>query len=158
MTYAQGYYLAVFIGIIVAFGLAAFSVWSKRQEDKERQRVQTIRPRLTFGILPQGADGNQRSNDKARSEEQSLQEPTVWFASMEALSEVLSDENRALLKTMDMLKPTSISALATASQYKPRTLSRKLQVLAEYGLVELRSEAGQVRPVAVATEFQIQAR
>jgi hypothetical protein len=44
MTYAQGYYLAVLLGITVAFGLAAFSVWSKHQEDKEaaekRQRSQ----------------------------------------------------------------------------------------------------------------------
>ncbi|MBU2738889.1 hypothetical protein [Acidithiobacillus concretivorus] len=53
-------------------------------------------------------------------------EPKVWFTSMKSLAEVLSDENRALLKTMS-----------------------------NYGIVEMRREKRHVRPIAKATEFRI---
>lgn len=35
-------------------------------------------------------------------------EPKVWFTSMKSLAEVLSDENRALLKVIQKTKPVSI--------------------------------------------------
>lgn len=43
-------------------------------------------------------------------------EPKIWFTSMKSLAEVLSDENRALLKTIRDTHPESISGLTGLSQ------------------------------------------
>lgn len=39
-------------------------------------------------------------------------DPKIWFTSMRSLSQVLSDENRALLDQIRASKPVSISELA----------------------------------------------
>ena len=82
-------------------------------------------------------------------------EPKVWFTSMKSLAEVLSDENRALLHVIMETKPASISALAETTGRKPSNLSRTLKTMFNYGIVELKRERNQVRPVANATEFRI---
>ncbi|MFS2135480.1 transcriptional regulator [Duganella sp. Dugasp56] len=82
-------------------------------------------------------------------------EPKVWFTSMKSLAEVLSDENRALLHVITETQPESISALAEVTGRKPSNLSRTLKTMSNYGIVELRRERNQVRPVAKATEFRI---
>jgi predicted transcriptional regulator len=82
-------------------------------------------------------------------------EPKVWFTSMKSLAEVLSDENRALLKVIAESKPESISALAEATGRKPGNLSRTLKTMSNYGIVEMRREKRHVRPIAKATEFRI---
>lgn len=82
-------------------------------------------------------------------------EPKVWFTSMKSLAEVLSDENRALLHVIMETQPDSISALAEVTGRKPSNLSRTLKTMSNYGIVELRREGNQVRPVAKATEFRI---
>ncbi len=82
-------------------------------------------------------------------------EPKIWFTSMRSLAEVLSDDNRALLKIIQETHPESISSLAIITGRKPSNLSRTLKTISDYGLVEMRREKNQVRPIAVATEFQI---
>jgi predicted transcriptional regulator len=82
-------------------------------------------------------------------------EPKIWFTSMKSLAEVLSDENRALLHVIMETKPASISALAETTGRKPSNLSRTLKTMSNYGIVELKRERNQVRPVANATEFRI---
>ena len=82
-------------------------------------------------------------------------EPKVWFTSMKSLAEVLSDENRALLHVIMETQPESISALAEVTGRKPSNLSRTLKTMSNYGIVELKRERNQVRPVAKATEFRI---
>ena len=82
-------------------------------------------------------------------------EPKVWFTSMKSLAEVLSDENRALLKVIAESKPESISALAEVTGRKPGNLSRTLKTMSNYGIVEMRREKRHVRPIAKATEFRI---
>lgn len=82
-------------------------------------------------------------------------EPKVWFTSMKSLSEVLSDENRALLKVIREVKPESIAALAEATGRTPGLLSRTLKTLSNYGIVEMRREHHRVRPIAIGTEFRI---
>ncbi len=82
-------------------------------------------------------------------------EPKVWFTSMKSLAEVLSDENRALLRAILETQPQSISALAIATGRKPSNLSRTLRTMSNYGIVDLKRERSQVRPVAKATEFRI---
>lgn len=39
-------------------------------------------------------------------------DPKIWFTSMKSLAEVLSDDNRALLKVIREAQPESISDLA----------------------------------------------
>jgi len=82
-------------------------------------------------------------------------EPRVWFASMKSLAEVLSDDNRALLRAIAETRPASISALAGATGRKPGNLSRTLKTLSRYGIVGMAREKGRVRPVALATGFRI---
>jgi predicted transcriptional regulator len=82
-------------------------------------------------------------------------EPKVWFTSMKSLAEVLSDENRTLLKVITETKPESISALAETTGRKPGNLSRTLKTMSNYGIVEMRREKRRVRPIAKATEFRI---
>lgn len=82
-------------------------------------------------------------------------EPKIWFTSMKSLAEVLSDENRALLRVITKTKPESISALAVATGRKPGNLSRTLKTMSNYGIVDLKREKNHVRPIAKATEFRI---
>ena len=82
-------------------------------------------------------------------------EPKVWFTSIKSLAEVLSDENRALLHVILETQPESISALAETTGRKPSNLSRTLKTMSNYGIVQLKRERNQVRPIATATEFRI---
>ena len=84
-------------------------------------------------------------------------EPKIWFTSMRSLAEVLSDENRALLRVIRDAKPASLAALAQMTGRKPSNLSRTLKTLANYGVVEIRREKKVIRPIAKATEFLIRA-
>lgn len=110
---------------------------------------------LTLGILPQEKI-RERMLAIARGEYKSKPgEPKVWFTSMKSLAEVLSDENRALLKVIMETKPESISELAETTGRKPGNLSRTLKTMSNYGIVEMKRDKRRVRPVAKATEFRI---
>lgn len=82
-------------------------------------------------------------------------EPRVWFTSMRSLAEVLSDENRELLKLIRDAQPHSISSLSQMTGRKPGNLSRTLKTMSNYGFIEMRRENQQVRPVAKASGFRI---
>ena len=112
---------------------------------------------LSIGIMPQ---------DKIRARVLAIAkgaykakpgEPKIWFTSMRSLAEVLSDENRALLRVIQVSKPASLTALAVMTGRKPSDLSRTLKTLANYGVVEIRREKKVIRPIAKATEFLIRA-
>lgn len=110
---------------------------------------------ITIGIMPREKI-RERMGAIARGEYKPKPgEPKMWFTSMKSLAEVLSDENRALLKVIQKTKPVSISELARATGRAPGNLSRMLKTMARYGIVELRKEKRTVRPVAKATEFKI---
>lgn len=82
-------------------------------------------------------------------------EPKIWFTSIRSLAEVLSDENRALLKIIAESKPESLTILAELTGRKVSNLSRTLKTMSNYGFVEMRREKNHVRPIPVATEFRI---
>lgn len=82
-------------------------------------------------------------------------EPKIWFTSMRSLAEVLSDDNRALLKVILELQPESIASLAAATGRQQGNLSRTLKTMANYGIVEMQRCKNQVKPVVLATEFRI---
>ncbi|WP_449106826.1 HVO_A0114 family putative DNA-binding protein [Pseudomonas mohnii] len=84
-----------------------------------------------------------------------VSDPKIWFPSMKSLAEVLSDENRALLRVIKDTRPESLTSLAEATGRKVSNLSRTLKTMSGYGLVEMKRENNHVRPIAKATEFQI---
>ncbi|HED35742.1 MAG TPA: MarR family transcriptional regulator [Gammaproteobacteria bacterium] len=82
--------------------------------------------------------------------------PKIWFSSMDSLGKVLSDKNRLLLKIIADEKPETIQELADLSGRKPSNLSRTLKTFESYGFVELVKNARSKKPIAKATEFNIQ--
>ncbi|TVR67585.1 MAG: transcriptional regulator [Candidatus Competibacteraceae bacterium] len=112
---------------------------------------------VVIGILPQDQI-RARMLAIARGEiKPGPEEPKVWFTSMKSLAEVLSDDNRALLRVITQAQPGSIARLAEITGRKPSNLSRTLKTLSRYGIVEMHREKNQIRPVARATEFTIHA-
>ena len=83
------------------------------------------------------------------------QDPKIWFNSMRSLAEVLSDENRALLRVIQEAKPRSVAALAELTGRQPGNLSRTLRTMSNYGFVEMRRVKREVMPIAKATRFRI---
>ena len=83
--------------------------------------------------------------------------PKIWFTSMRSLAEVLSDENRALLRVIREHEPESLSRLAEITGRAPSNLSRTLKTREHDGLVEMQRDVRTVRPVVNASEFFIQA-
>ncbi len=82
-------------------------------------------------------------------------EPKIWFTSMKSVADVLSDQNRALLKAIRETNPESMTVLAKATGRQPGNLSRTLKTMSRFGLVELQREKTHVRPVVKATEFRM---
>jgi predicted transcriptional regulator len=82
-------------------------------------------------------------------------EPKIWFTSMRSLAEVLSDDNRALLKVIKEAKPQSITSLANITGRKTGNLSRTLKTMSNYGFVEMKRENRYVRPIVKVTDFRI---
>jgi predicted transcriptional regulator len=82
-------------------------------------------------------------------------DPKIWFTSMRSLAEVLSDDNRALLKVIQHSKPESITSLADITGRKPGNLSRTLKTMSNYGFVEMKRENRHVRPIVKGTDFRI---
>jgi len=113
--------------------------------------------KIVIGIMPQD-EIRKRVIAIARGEHKPKRnEPKVWFPSMKSVAEVLSDNNRALLRTIAEMQPESMKALADAVGREPSNLSRTLKTMAHYGFVELVKENRSVKPVVKATEFEIHA-
>jgi len=113
--------------------------------------------KIVIGIMPQ-EEIRQRVIAIARGEHTPKRnEPKVWFPSMKSVAEVLSDNNRALLRMIAEMQPESLKALADAVGREPSNLSRTLKTMAHYGFVELVKENKSVKPVVKATEFEIHA-
>lgn len=110
---------------------------------------------IVIGIMPQDKIRERMLMIAKGEYKPAPEEPKVWFTSMKSLAEVLSDDNRALLKLIQIRKPSSIAGLAEMTGRKASNLSRTLKTMARYGFVEMHREAKQVRPIAKATEFQI---
>jgi predicted transcriptional regulator len=112
---------------------------------------------LKIGIMSR-EQYQQRVLDIARgTHKPSNNEPRVWFESMHSLGQVLSDDNRELLKLMSEHQPESIVELAELSGRAPGNLSRTLKTLEKYGIVKMQPITGSRKraPVARATHFQI---
>lgn len=110
---------------------------------------------IVIGILPQEKIRERMLSIARGDYKPKSTEPKIWFTSMRSLAEVLSDDNRALLKVIQESKPQSIASLADITGRKPGNLSRTLKTMSNYGLVEMKRENRHVRPIVKSTEFRI---
>ena len=110
---------------------------------------------IVVGILPQDRIRERMLAISRGEYKPKAAEPKIWFTSMRSLAEVLSDDNRALLKVIQGVKPQSISTLAEMTGRTPGNLSRTLKTMSNYGFVEMKRENRHVRPIAKFTEFRI---
>lgn len=79
----------------------------------------------------------------------SADEPKVWFQSIESLSQVLSEKNRALLALIAQTEPESVNELALRTGRAKSNLSRILKTLEQYGLIHFeKGPGGQMAPRA----------
>jgi predicted transcriptional regulator len=69
-------------------------------------------------------------------------EAKIWFESVKSLSQVLSEENRALLKLILETQPQSLGELAERSGRAASNLSRTLRTMERYGLVHFEKGMG----------------
>jgi len=83
-------------------------------------------------------------------------EPKVWFESLKSMAQILSNENRALLKTILEKKPESLSELEAITGRKKSNLSRTLKTLERYGIVVLHKEKNRLVPEVKATDFRVE--
>jgi len=113
--------------------------------------------KIIIGVMPQ-EQIRARASAIARGDYKPKPgEPKVWFTSMKSVAEVLSDSNRALLKIIRETEPQSVAELAKVTGRQRSNLSRTLKTMSRYGLVDLRREKKNVRPIAKVSDFQIQA-
>jgi predicted transcriptional regulator len=117
--------------------------------------VSRVMKAVVIGILPQERIREHLLATARGEYKPKPSDPKIWFTSMRSVAKVLSDENRALLRVIEEAKPQSIASLAVLTGRKPGNLSRTLKTMSNYGLVEMKRENRQVRPIAKATEFRI---
>jgi len=115
--------------------------------------------KVTVGIMPRDQFRQRTLDIAAGRYKPKSGEPKVWFSSMKSLSEVLSDRNMRLLRTIVEEKPASIKELSALSGRQSSNLSRTLKTFESYGFVKMERQASSraKRPVVKATDFNIQA-
>jgi len=74
---------------------------------------------------------------------------------MATMAAVLSEDNRALLRTVHDRKPKSLTELAELTGRQLPNLSRTLRMMEGYGLVTIEKIARETQPIALATEFLV---
>ncbi|MHA2937058.1 HVO_A0114 family putative DNA-binding protein [Vibrio sp. RC27] len=85
-----------------------------------------------------------------------LNEPKVWYTSINAISQILCPENIDLLRLIDSERPESLTQLAELTGRAKSNLSKTLKSLSEKGFVRLEQGHGKsVKPVALFTDFEI---
>jgi len=110
---------------------------------------------IKIGIMPQEAIRKRTIAIASGKYRPKPGEPKIWFPSIRSLSQVLSDENQALLQIILDTKPESISELTEKTGRKLSNLSRTLKTLANYGLVKLVKKNNRVKPIAKTTRFNV---
>jgi len=66
------------------------------------------------------------------------QEPKIWVRSMDEFRKLLSEKNINLLAAIRLHQPDSVSQLAKQMQEDQGNLTKRLKMLASFGLVELK--------------------
>jgi len=110
---------------------------------------------IKIGIMPHN-EFQQRVLKIAKGEYvPSKDEPKIWFDSIRSAAEVLSEENRNLLKMIVEHSPHSIKELSDISGRKQSNLSRTLKTMQSYGIVDFKKNGKESIPHVLATNFSI---
>jgi len=67
----------------------------------------------------------------------SAQEPKIWVRSVDEFRKLLSEKNMNILAAIRSQRPKSVSELARNMQEDQGNLTKRLKMLASFGLVEL---------------------
>lgn len=111
---------------------------------------------LKIGIISRD-DYKKRTVAIARGEYKPKKyEPKVWFESVQSMAQVLSSENQKLLRIIKEQKPTSLKELALVSGRKRSNLSRTLNTMSRYGIVDLVKQERTVKPIVKVTNFKVE--
>lgn len=77
----------------------------------------------------------------------SKDDPKVWFTSLESFAKIMSERNQELLNVIASEQPNSLTELEGLTGRKKANLSRTLNKMAVYGLIELiRGKRGRIAP------------
>jgi len=111
---------------------------------------------LRVAIAPRAAIMRHMLDIAGGRRRRSVDDPDVWFTSVESFAKVLSDKNRALLAMIAEKRPDSIDALAVLSGRAKSNLSRTLRTMEHYGLVRLeKGEGRKLRPVVTFRRVEL---
>ena len=111
---------------------------------------------LKIGIISRD-DYKKRTIAIARGEYKAKKdEPKVWFESVQSMAQVLSSENQKLLRTIKEQKPSSLKELALASGRNRSNLSRTLNTMSRYGIVDLVKQDRALKPIVKVTDFKVE--
>ena len=111
---------------------------------------------LKIGIISRD-DYKKRTIAIARGEYKPRKdEPKVWFESVQSMAQVLSSENQKLLRIIKEQKPASLKELALVSGRNSSNLSRTLNTMSRYGIVDLVKQARAVKPIVKITDFKVE--
>ncbi|MCP4106284.1 MAG: transcriptional regulator [Desulfobacteraceae bacterium] len=111
---------------------------------------------LKIGIISR-EDYQKRTLAIARGEYRPKKdEPKIWFESLQSMAQVLSNENRELLKIILKEKPDSLKELEAVTGRKSSNLSRALRLMARYGIVKLEKHSRSIRPIVMVTDFKVE--
>ena len=79
----------------------------------------------------------------------------IWFDSLKSVANVLSKENQQLLKVIAEQHPQSVTELAALTGRAVSNVSRTLNTLGKYNLVEMQSTKNMLRPTIIHQEFLV---
>ena len=83
-------------------------------------------------------------------------DPKIWFESLQSMAQVLSNENQELLRIIKEQSPNSLKELELVTGRKRSNLSRTLNTMSRYGIVDLVKQKRGVKPVVKATDFKVE--
>jgi predicted transcriptional regulator len=84
-------------------------------------------------------------------------EPKIWFESLRSFAQILSDDNRMLLRVIEEKNPKSLRELVDLTGRNKSNLSRTLHTMAGYGIIDLiKQPAREVVPTVKANRFNLE--
>ncbi len=72
------------------------------------------------------------------------------------MAQVLSSENQKLLRIIKDKKPASLRELALVSGRNSSNLSRTLNTMSRYGIVDLLKQERALKPIVKVTDFRVE--
>ncbi|HAT7074193.1 TPA: MarR family transcriptional regulator [Legionella pneumophila] len=111
---------------------------------------------LQIGIMPRDKFQSRTIEIASGHYKPKKNEPKIWFSSIKSVCEVLNENNMKLLKIIAEQKPESIKELAVLSKRESSNLSRTLNTMARYGIIEMQKIGKNSKPIAKALDFNIQ--